>query len=123
MRPSVGAEAELQTALLQALDRIPDIVVIRQNSGRVRVRGGFMRLAPAGTPDVQVLLPAGRVLWIELKPDKPHHNPKTIAAQKAWRERADRMGHVVLELRDVQRCVGTVMHYRYEALKTMGRVA
>lgn len=113
----MAAERDLQTALLQALERIPDIVVIRQNSGRVKVRGGYVLLAPAGTPDLQVLLPAGRTIWIELKPDKPHHNAKTIAAQKAWRERAARMGHVVLELRDVQQCVDIVMHYRYEALQ------
>jgi hypothetical protein len=116
----VSAEHDLQVACIAALERIPDIMLIRQNSGRVKVRGGYMRLAPGGTPDLQVLLPAGETLFIELKPDKPHSDKRVIERQRAWRERVTRMGHTVLELRSVQGVVDIVMQRRYAALRRAG---
>ena len=75
-------EGDLQAACLQALDRIPDIYVMRLNSGGVKAKGGmWFRGCPAGTPDLLILLPGGSCVWVELKPDKPHHNQKTIATQ------------------------------------------
>lgn len=41
--------------------------VIRLNSGKVRVKGGFMQLCPAGTPDILCFDNAGALLWVECK--------------------------------------------------------
>lgn len=110
------SESDLQTAVLQALERIPDIHVMRLNSGFVTKGGAVFRGCPAGTSDVIVVLPNMRCIWIELKPEKPHRNQKTIAKQREFREKMARMKHIVLELRNVQHVVDIVMHHRAKAL-------
>ena len=45
-------------------------IVVRIQSGRVPVRGGWMQLAEKGTPDLLVLGANGRCFWAETKTEK-----------------------------------------------------
>lgn len=104
MTPKPKLEGDVKAELLAALaplEALGRIIVIRQQAGTRS--GGRMRLGKPGTPDLQVLVAGGRTLFIELKRSgnksgKKSSNPKTIAAQAAWRERAAKLGH------DVQVC-------------------
>jgi hypothetical protein len=105
-------EAALTTAILAALERAGHWA-IRINSGRLRTASGWVQLAPRGTPDICVIHPRG---WIEVKlpglttsQQRRQSNPETIAAQAAWRARADRLGvrhAVVTSVVETLRIVG-----------------
>lgn len=71
-----------------ALTRL-GVVMVRVQSGTAY--GGKMQLAESGTPDWILLFPGGITRWLELKFGKNKPRPKQIE----WRERAERMGHVV----------------------------
>jgi hypothetical protein len=97
MKSEGNVKAELLTALapLEALGRIK---VIRQQSGTLK--GGRIKLGKKGTPDVQVLLPNGRSMFLELKkPDgkkgRRASGDATRIAQEAWHASALKLGHVV----------------------------
>ena len=45
-------------------------IIYRTQSGQVKVRGGFMQLCPAGTPDTTGFTIDGRVIGIEYKTPK-----------------------------------------------------
>lgn len=42
-------------------------IAFRMNSGKVKVRGGWMQLAPNGTSDILVFPVSGPVTWVETK--------------------------------------------------------
>ncbi len=81
---------------------------IRINSGTVRVAGGFMHLAPKGTPDILVLNPYG---WLEIKTDKG----VTSEAQIKFRERCAREGIRHAEVRSAAEAVELVTGWRSPA--------
>jgi len=60
---------------------------LRLNSGKVKVRGGYMQLCPTGTPDF-VVFRKGSVNWIELKVDW-----KSTEPQMMFVDTADAYGH------------------------------
>ena len=78
--------------ILDALEAA-GIWATRMQSGKVKVRGGWMRLAPAGTPDIIGYLPDGRLFGIECKT----LSGKEREAQIAWgtRARANNVVHFV----------------------------
>lgn len=64
------SEADIQRAILDAF-RAMGVLAFRINSGKVRVRGGWYQGAPAGFPDVVVVVPPhGRMLGLEVKDAK-----------------------------------------------------
>lgn len=68
----MSEQSEVVRPILDAL-RSMGICAWRNQSGKVRVRGGFMMLAPKGTPDIVGFLRDGRFLGIECKlPDGKH---------------------------------------------------
>lgn len=69
-------------------------IVIRHNAGYVRKN---VKLAPPGTPDLQAVLPGGRVLWIEVKGD----GDTLRESQIAMHERLKKMGHSVVVARSL----------------------
>lgn len=71
-------------------------IVTRVQSGRVPVRGGWMHLANAGTPDQLVMCPNGVSFWGETKTPVG----KLSSEQKLWHARAARLGHLVFVVRD-----------------------
>lgn len=81
-------------------------LVLRVQSGRVKVRGGWMQLAPEGTPDLLVVVPPhGRLLGLEVKAARGRVRP----SQVTWADAARRHGAAV---RIVRSSVEAVSAYR-----------
>lgn len=98
MTPS---EADIQRAIVQALTAV-GALVWRCQSGRVKVRGGWMMLAPEGTPDLLVIVPpTGRLLGLEVKAAKG----RVREAQVEWAEAARRAGAAVYCVRSAEEAV------------------
>lgn len=75
-------ETELQASILKALEQ-GGYWAFRVNSGQRD--SGRVRLAPAGTPDICLVSPAG---WLEVKVPGEKLNPKQVE----WHARARRKG-------------------------------
>ena len=86
------SESSELTGPLVKMIRQMGILVERMNSGRVKVRGGWMQLHSAGTADV-LCFPRGRVVWIEIKDARGHTNKEQVEAQAAFRDRVLEIGH------------------------------
>ena len=100
-------ESDVTRELVQALERLPGVKAWRCNSGKVRVRGGFMTLAPPGTPDViGFLSPKGRFFGIELKAShKDNCSCRECEGQRLWALAANAMGALYLKTRSVEEAV------------------
>jgi len=99
-------ESDLQRAVIATLGRLR-CRVMRLNSGSksYRIRG-----CEAGTPDLLVLVPNGRCVWLELKqPGRERAKGKTADAQTAWRKMASGLGHAVHVVTTVQGAANAVM--------------
>ncbi len=93
-----ATETEIQRAILDALASV-GAFAMRVQSGKVKVRGGWMQLAPAGTPDIIVLVPPrGLLLGLEVKTATGEERESQII----WRAQACRRGAVVETVRSVQ---------------------
>lgn len=69
------AEKELQQECLAYAKTHPKIAWIdRANSGRVRVKGGFMQLHENGTPDLIGYAVDGLMIGIEMKDEKNYNS-------------------------------------------------
>ena len=65
------SEKEIQKVLLAYAKAHPLIAWIdRANSGKVRVKGGFMQLHESGTPDLIGYSVSGKFVGIEIKDEK-----------------------------------------------------
>ncbi len=106
------SETDLSAAIRDALERLP-VIVIRQQSGRVQVRGGWMYLAPNGTPDIQVVTCGGRSVWLESKTPDGKLRPD----QTKMHAQLKMLGHVVCVVRTPQQAVDAVI----AAIKEGGR--
>lgn len=90
--------------LLDALEAA-GVYADRNQAGKVKVRGGWMQLHKAGTPDVGGHLePSGRAYFVECKLGKG----KERESQQAWREMAVARGALVLLCHDPQAIPGVV---------------
>ncbi len=95
------SETDIQGAILEAFKRL-GVLAWRCNSGKVRVRGGWMHLAPVGTPDILVVVPPrGRLLGLEVKTLKGRERE----AQTAWAVDARQRGASVATVRSVAEAV------------------
>lgn len=72
--------SEVTGPLLKAI-RNAGIWVARMQSGKVKVRGGWMYLCPNGTADILVR-PSGRVVWLETKLGKYGQSADQVEFQK-----------------------------------------
>jgi hypothetical protein len=79
-------ETKAQAAIVAALASVGR-VAIRIQSGKVKVGGGWMQLAPEGTPDLYVLGWG----WLEVK----HGQGKPSAAQRKMHALLDLNGELV----------------------------
>lgn len=68
------------------------ILYFRMNSGKVRVRGGFMQLAKDGTADLLVFT-GQRPIWIELKGSGQKTLKARAEAQEAFADEVEALGH------------------------------
>jgi len=62
------------------------------NSGKVKVRGGWMQLHSPGTADILVF-PQGRIVWLETKDPKGSTHKEQVKAQADFRDRVMALGH------------------------------
>lgn len=99
MKPSEQRETQIAAAAIKAISSMwPQLKPIRIQCGRVPVPGGgYMQLAPEGTPDYLIPMPRGRALWMEFKRpgEKPSHE------QRRWHLWATKNGHVVVVCENV----------------------
>jgi hypothetical protein len=99
-----ASETALSKSIRTALEAM-GLRVLRLNSGKVKVSKGWMYLAPKGTPDLQVELRGGRVLWLEVKLPGEQLN----ADQVAEHERLTLNGHTVCVVRSPQEAIDAVI--------------
>lgn len=94
------SETQLSHDIQRALNKL-GVWCIRVQSGRVKVRGGWMHLAEEGTPDLYC--PALN-LWLEIKTPGGERE----ASQVAWHSRAAREGVKVAVVRSVSETIRAV---------------
>jgi hypothetical protein len=79
---------ELTGPLIRML-RQTGAIAIRMQAGKVKVRGGWMYLAPAGCADILCFRPGAPVTWIETK----SLTGKLREAQESFRRDVEALGH------------------------------
>lgn len=62
---------------------------LRMQSGKAKVRGGYMQLCPEGTADIVVFPNKTTTCWIEMKTEKTKQRP----AQVEFEAKAKAAGH------------------------------
>ncbi len=98
-------EGKVKRAILDALQAAGAFAFPVQ-AGKVKVRGGWMQLAPPGTPDILVVVPPdGHLLGLEVKTAKT----KERLSQLAWAEGAREAGVTVRTVRTVAEAVGAYL--------------
>jgi hypothetical protein len=105
----MSTETDLSRAIQDALGKL-GAMVERIQSGKVRVRGGYMHLASEGTPDLFVAF-RGATGFLEVKTREGERR----TAQAEWHERAHKHGVRVAVVRSVEEALRTVMSWRKEA--------
>ena len=102
------SESSLQRSILAYLALVPGLEARRTNSGMARSpTGGWIRLAPAGTPDITGHMPDGRALYIEVKDPTARRSQESarrraaVAAQEAFIARAAAAGCVAFVARSL----------------------
>lgn len=68
------------------------------------MEGRIIRGCEPGTPDVEVMLPGERVIYLECKTATGRLSP----AQRAWHAMAARLGHTVVVVRTIPEAVAAV---------------
>src|SRR5579859_6181917 len=93
------AETLITTACIESINASGLAFVWRNHSGAVRVKRGFMHLAPEGSPDLVGWLRDGRFVGIETKVAGARTQKARAAAQAEWRDRIRAAGGVAGEVR------------------------
>jgi hypothetical protein len=104
------SESKLLRATMQAIERIPDAEVIRMQSGTVRKGSRFIRMCEPGTPDLLVMRPNGRCVWLEIK--RADGKGRVSAVQSDWHRKAEKLGHAVYVIESVQNAIQVVLDTR-----------
>lgn len=97
-------ETDLAARIRDAINGLTNATVWREQCGQVRVRRGYMRLAPAGTPDIVGYLPGGRMVALEVKRPKGKERPE----QLEFLTRAQQLGCLVGVVRSVEEALKLV---------------
>jgi hypothetical protein len=95
MTPEGAVKAEVQDFLKRS-----GRFFLRLNSGRVKVKRGFIHLCPEGTADFLVCCPDPR--WIELKAEGQRTKKERAEKQQEFAEMVQAMGHRHLQATNVE---------------------
>lgn len=106
------SETDLSKAIRDALTR-RGFWVERVNSGKAKVRRGWLYGAAIGTPDILVIAPVYG--WLEVKTDIG----RLSAEQTAWHDRARNFGVRVDVVRSVEGALRTAERWVAEARSTL----
>jgi len=87
------------------LAKIPGVIPLRLNAGLIVWKGRVFHGAPKGTPDILVMLPHERCIWLEAKSEKG----QLTEEQVKWHDRARRIDHTVVVIRSAEEAVQAVM--------------
>ena len=98
-------EAQLQSAIIETASYC-GWMPLRLNSGTAWSRTGAypIKLAPAGTPDLLLIGPGGRLVFVEVKTLKGRLRP----AQAEMHAQLRGMGHTVIVARSLDDLVDTL---------------
>jgi hypothetical protein len=107
-----AAHTDLLNACLAYL-HLAGVMAWQVQAGGMKKGTHWIRLAPAGHPDIAGILPGGRALYVEVKTGVG----KLTAAQAAWHLNATQAGALVLVVRDVRELQEAI---RYAALAAGG---
>jgi hypothetical protein len=116
----MNPETQLSRSIASVL-RAMGHTVIRVQSGVVKVRGGWMRLADPGTPDLclpflpgwlEVKLPA-RTVGVTSKRKRAATKPNE--AQREWHTKAAKAGVKVAVVRSASEAVDVIRRWQMEA--------
>lgn len=94
------SESSEITGPLVKMIRQMGIMCERMNSGKVKVRGGWMQLHSPGTADI-LAFPRGRVVWLETKNVKKDYHKEQQEAQAEFSERVMALGHEYATIRTI----------------------
>jgi hypothetical protein len=92
-------ESKLKREVLDYLDAL-SLTYFRMNAGKVKVRGGWMRLCSEGTADLLIFIKGMPPKWVELKAGvtaKDH-----AESQAAFAESMQGFGHHYRQCRSVE---------------------
>lgn len=108
------SETDLKLAIRKRLEA-HGFVVVRVQAGKVKVRGGWMQLAPKGTPDLVVVAP---YCWLEVKLPGEERSDDQVA----WHEWAEANGVPVATVESPGQAQAVMLERRAEAehAKAMG---
>lgn len=106
----MSENSDITRPLIDALNQTGGLA-LRMNSGKVRVKGGFMQLHEKGTADI-LFFPRNntgiewdidymRPVWIETKAVKREGHKEQREAQDAFRHRVEALGHEYVYCRSV----------------------
>src|ERR1700679_4028949 len=84
-------EGDLKAAVVTALNQL-GYLWFRMQSGRVRVKRGWLHLHKEGTGDMLVF-PPGRVCWLELKVKGQKTAKERVEAQAEFGKQVEELGH------------------------------
>lgn len=112
---SSGTEAQLLRSVMSTLEMLPGVHPMRRNAGMTVLGTGANKRVingcESGTPDIEVMLEGGRVVWLELKTARG----RLTDSQKRWHAMAATYGHTVCVARTVDEAVQAVRAAQMEA--------
>jgi hypothetical protein len=114
-RRARGKESPRVTAIIRALT-LRGVWAWRANSGTqvikatVRTRRRVIKGAPAGTPDILLVLPGGLLCGLEVKSDDGRQRP----SQRVWQAKAERHGVRYAVVRSVIEALAVVSGWGQE---------
>lgn len=104
----MSESSELTGPLVTAI-RQCGVMCERMNSGKVRVRGGWMQLHADGTADI-LAFPRGRVVWLECKKLKGTTRKETADNQAEFKRKVEALGHFYYRVTSIEEGLAAVRY-------------
>lgn len=107
------SETDLYAQIIDAAADAHLALLVRLQAGRVKVRGGYMQLAPEGAPDLVGLMLRGprhgTFVALECKAPGARTEPARLAAQARWRKQIQDAGGIAAVVTGVREAVAVLL--------------